>query len=153
MLQQAPASGDWGTPEQKKAYNDFNREFAEGASCRRLFYLRQQFRVPFNETPQESAANSKLRSVGCLSADSQRQDSVQPGAFTMKEYRIYREVIHTPMAISEADAIAKAARIYGVSPAEAKQIVDKVAEILSNNGWNSTPEMEIKHASDFSPSG
>lgn len=69
--------------------------------------------------------------------------------FTVAEYKIYRAVMDAPMSISEAEAVQRAAKSYGVAPTEAKKIVDKVQRALLQNKWFGSAESEIKHASDW----
>ena len=71
------------------------------------------------------------------------------GSFTVKEYKIYRAVIDTPMTIPEAQALQNAAKRYGVTVAEAQKTTKKVQNILSSNKWFASPEAEIRHASDW----
>ena len=69
--------------------------------------------------------------------------------FTVKEYRMCRAIIDTPMSVSEDEAFRRVAKRYGVSVAEARASVDKVQKILFQNGWMSAPASEIRHASDW----
>jgi hypothetical protein len=69
--------------------------------------------------------------------------------FTVKEYKIFRAVIDTPMSISEEQALQNVGRRYGVTSDEAKKIVRKVQSILSQKKWFGSPESEIMHASDW----
>ena len=71
------------------------------------------------------------------------------GSFTVKEYKIYRAVIDTPMTIPEAQALQNAAKRYGVTVAEAQKATKKVQNILFSNKWFASPEAEIRHASDW----
>ncbi len=78
-----------------------------------------------------------------------RASQPKRGNFTVKEYRIYRAVIDTPMSIPESVAYPRAARRFDVSPAQAREITEKVNRILGMNGWLGTPDNEIRHASDW----
>ena len=143
------AQAEW-TADQEAAYRRFHEAFDSGAGCSRLFDLRKQFRVPFQETTQEIEANAKLRSVGCLSADSKRKTQTQgDGGFTVKEYRIYRAVVDAPMSISESQAYTQAANRFKVSVPKVKKAVETVQRILAKNGWFATPDSEMRHASDW----
>ena len=86
------------------------------------------------------------------SATKQQKRVGQPkrGNFTVKEYRIYRAVIDTPMSITESEATSRAARRFDLTPAKAKEITQKVQRILAKNHWFGTPDTEIRHASDWS---
>ncbi len=69
--------------------------------------------------------------------------------FTVKEYNIYREIINTPMSVSEDQALKNVANKYGVTVIEAKNASRKVQEILFRNKWFGSPDSEIRHASDW----
>lgn len=69
--------------------------------------------------------------------------------FTVKEYKIYRAVIDTPMTIPEAQAFQNIAKHYGVTVAEVQKVSKKVQNILFRNKWFASPEVEIRHASDW----
>ena len=69
--------------------------------------------------------------------------------FTVKEYRIYRALINTPMSVSESEAIKLIAKEYGVSQLEVNQTARKVMQILHKNGWAGSPSNEIKYALDW----
>ena len=71
------------------------------------------------------------------------------GSYKVKEYRIYRAVISTPMSVSDAQALENVAKRYGVTVEEAKKTTKKVLYILSRNGWFGSPDSEIRHASDW----
>jgi hypothetical protein len=75
--------------------------------------------------------------------------SASVAGFTIREYSIYRAVIDTPMSVSEEEALRRVAKRHGITVAEAGKVVDKVMEVLSDNGWFGTPESEIRHASDW----
>src|SRR6185295_14973921 len=73
-----------------------------------------------------------------------------PGAtYTVKEYRIYRAVVDTPMSIPEAQALGAVARQFGVTTDVARKVTDKVQEALFRNKWFGGPESEIRRASDW----
>ncbi len=69
--------------------------------------------------------------------------------YTVAEYRIYRAVIDTPMAVTEAEAQQRAAKTYGVTTSEVKKIVDQVQRTLFQNKWFGSAGSEIRHASDW----
>lgn len=69
--------------------------------------------------------------------------------YTVKEYRIYRAVINTPMAIPEEEAIRNVAEQYSMSSDDVEKITQKVNEILGANQWFGAPEVEIRRASDW----
>ena len=138
-----------GAEGQNSSYERFQREFAAGADCPRLFQLRNEAKVRATAM-QTQEMNEKLRSVRCFSATSKRAVSTTgDGAFTVKEYRIYRAIIGTPMSVSETQAVRNVAKKYGVTEAVAKKTADKVMNIIMRNRWNATPEAEIRHASDW----
>ncbi len=141
--------GEW-TADQESAYRQFLKEFDAGAACPRLFELRKKFRVPFQESPQEKEANTKLRSVGCLHMEATRKKQTEKdAAFTVQEYRMYRALIDTPMSISESKAIVQIAGRFRVSTARVEQAAKKVQRILVEKNWFSTPGAELRHASDW----
>jgi len=69
--------------------------------------------------------------------------------FTVKEYKMYREMISIPMSISEEKALENIAKKYDMSTDEVKSSIRKVLEILYTNKWSGSTESEIKHASDY----
>ncbi len=71
------------------------------------------------------------------------------GSFTVKEYKIYRAIIDTPMTIPGAQALQNAAKRYSVTAAEANEAAKKVQNILFSNKWFASPEEEIRKASDW----
>ncbi len=85
---------------------------------------------------------------------SHRDTVTEPSApnenlYTVKEYKIYRAVLDTPMSISEEQALQNVGGRYGVKSDEAKKIVEKVQSILTQKNWFGSPESEIMHASDW----
>lgn len=70
-------------------------------------------------------------------------------SFTMKEYRIYRSIIDTPMSVPDSQVYENVARKFSVSAAEAKIISKKVMMLLSKYNWFGSPESEIAHATDW----
>lgn len=70
-------------------------------------------------------------------------------SFTVKEYTIYRELMDTPMSVSESQAKQNIAKRHEVNVAEVERTVDKVMLILSRNNWFGSPESEIQHAIDW----
>jgi len=134
---------------QSSSYEQFQREFTAGADCPRLFQLRNEAKVRATAM-QAQEMNEKLRSVRCFSATSKRAATTTgDGGFTVKEYRIYRAIIGSPMSVPERQAVRNAAKKYGVTEAAAKKAADKVMDMLMRNRWNATPEAEIRHASDW----
>ena len=134
---------------QNSSDDQFQREFVAGANCPRLFQLRNELKVRATEA-QVREMNDKLRSVQCFSATSKRAATTTvDGNFTVKEYRIYRAIIDTPLSVSESQAVRNAAKKYRVTEAAAKAAPDKVMKILTRHHWNATPEAEIRHASDW----
>jgi len=70
-------------------------------------------------------------------------------SFTVREYKIYREVLDTPMSVPEIQAYQNVAKRNGVTVAEAKKTVKKIQAILFQNNWFGSPESEIQHAIDW----
>ncbi len=69
--------------------------------------------------------------------------------FTVREYRIYRALIDTPMSVSEEVAYRRIARDFNTTPEEAQRITERVQGILFRNRWLGTPAQEIRRASDW----
>lgn len=69
--------------------------------------------------------------------------------YNVREYRIYHVIISTPMSVPEEQALKSTAKRYGVTVSEAREVADKVNDILIRNRWFGTPDSEIRHASDW----
>lgn len=67
----------------------------------------------------------------------------------MRQYRVYRSLIDTPVSVQEAQGLADAARLHGLSVAEVKSTVDLVQRALLENKWFGRPENEIRRATDW----
>ena len=131
-------------------YTKFLRAFQAGADCPTLFDLRIAARQRATPAVEEDM-NTKLRSIQCFSSTSSRAEAgpSNTGAFTVREYRLYRAVLASPNSVSEAQATENAARQYGVTAAAALDASKRVQAALFKNGWFATPEAEIRHASDW----
>ena len=139
---------DRASPFVLKFYTAFN----EGADCPRLFELRNEAKRQGADNAQQKTMNEKLRSVGCIGDTSKRVPIGPPntGNFTVKEYRIYREAMSTPMSVSEADNLGNLAKKYKVSVPDVRKAIDKVQRNLFENNWMiGTPETQIRHALDW----
>ena len=142
------------TPTQNGAYRKFQERLAAGADCPELFQLRNEAR---RAVPSEHAAemNEQLRKVSCFNSTSKRRDPAPapPGVetYTLRDYRIYRKVIDTPMSVSQAEAFKRVAKESGITPAEVEKITKKVQGILAKNGWFGSREAEERRASDWKP--
>lgn len=133
----------------QQAYERFLHDFRDGTDCPRLFQLRNDAK-PHVTVAQEKDMNDKLRSVQCYSDTSKRVTfAANDGSFTVKEYRIYRTIINSPMSVREAQAVRDAAKKYSVTEADVRKTTDKVMKALSDNRWFATPEAEIQHASNW----
>lgn len=82
-------------------------------------------------------------------ASSARIAVPEADVYTVKEYRIYRAVINTPMSVSEARALESVAKHYGATVEEVQKATRKVQEILHRNKWFGSPDSEIRYASDW----
>ena len=71
------------------------------------------------------------------------------GSFTVREYRIYKAVIDTPLSVSEADARQRVAEKNNITADEAARITTMVLKTLVGNGWLGFPAQEIRRASDW----
>lgn len=128
----------------------FMDAFASGADCPALFELRNAARRADAVEWHQTAMNDRLQSVRCSSSTSKRKTSTGgDGTFTVTEYRIYRMVMDTPMAVPEAESFRRAATKFQVTPAEVSAITRKVTEELFKRNSFTTPEAEIRHASDW----
>jgi len=103
------------------------------------------------DSPSLSAVVAYVFEGKAMTASAPNQPPALPkgSAYTVKEYRIYRAVIDTPMSASEAQAYPNAAIQYGVTVTQARKATEKVQESLSRNGWFGSPATEIQHASDW----
>jgi hypothetical protein len=128
----------------------FEREFQAGADCPRLYELRNEAKPGATAALQEEM-NAKLRSVQCFGSTSKRAAAVPPntGTFTVQEYRLYREVMSTPLSIPEAQAIENAGRKHGLTPSVAREATNRVQQELWKKKWFASPDAEIRHASDW----
>jgi hypothetical protein len=143
----------WSAPQDRpQAVLQFYVAFIEGADCPRLFELRNEAKRQGADNAQQKMMNEKLLSVGCIGDTSKRVPIGPPntGNFTVKEYRIYREAMSTPMSVSEAENLGKIAKKYKLSVPDVRKLIDKVQRNLFENKWmNGTPEMQIRHALDW----
>lgn len=132
------------------AVTRFNRAIETGADCPQLYELRNQAQRGASTAVQE-AMNSRLRSLQCFSSTSTRAvpSPAKGGAFTVAEYRIYRDVIDSPQSLSLEQALEAVARKHGVTPTTAGDTAKRVQVDLFENKWFATPEAEIRHASDW----
>lgn len=74
----------------------------------------------------------------------------ETGSYTVREYRMYRALIDTPITVSEEEAIRRIAETNGVAPAEADRIIRSVQNTIMSNEWAGLPAQEIRRASDWS---
>ncbi len=78
------------------------------------------------------------------------EEGASPGwTFTVKEYHVYREVLDTPMSLTEEQANARAARCYGLTIPQVQSTAHQVQEILHENRWFGRPTAEVRRASDW----
>jgi hypothetical protein len=140
----------WASGCSKDAYTEFAQEFQAGADCPRLFELRNDAKRGASSARQEEM-NTKLRSVQCFSSTSKRAAAgpSNTASFTIQQYRIYRDVISSPMSIPETEVYDRVARKHEVPSSVAHDAVDLVLQSLFKNGWFATPDAEIRHASDW----
>ena len=137
---------------QETAYLKFLNAVEDGVGCPRLFALRDEAKRS-TSVAQQADMNGKLRSAGCFSRTSKRRAMTAPPAkretYTIREYRIYREVMDSPMYISESQALQRTARKFKTTPAHAKAVAEKVMRVLSGNDWFGSRASEERHASDW----
>ena len=141
-------------PDTADVFADFMRELEAGASCEELFAIRNSADP---KSPIISRMNTELSSVGCHSSSSIRRPEKQnvdsgvanDNSFTVNEYRIYRDLIGTPLSVPDEVALRNTSQKFGITPQETLATVDKVQNIIARNGWFRKPEAEIRHASDW----
>lgn len=153
----ASCGGEGGAKDRLPSFRD---RLNAGATCEELFGIRNAVDP---KSPLIERMNQDLRAIGCYSISSVRTDektqnneagpeaasAANSTSFTVQEYRIYREVMGTPMDIPESKALESVSGKYGVSVDEARKSVNAVQEALSSNNWFGTPESEIRRASDW----
>ena len=71
------------------------------------------------------------------------------GSYTVREYRMYRALVDTPVTLSEDEAIRGIAASNSVTEAEVKRVINNVQTTLMRNGWFGDPAQEIRRASDW----
>jgi hypothetical protein len=138
-------------PTQTVNRGSFEEKLRAGATCQELFDIRNALDPHSAEIPR---LNEQLRSVGCYSASSSRTDKQKAaqeraGDFTVTEYRLYRRLIDAPMSTSEGDVYRTLAAETGRAEDELRATINRVQEVLAQNGWLSTVQNEIRHASDW----
>ena len=129
----------------------FYLAFNQGVNCKTLYELRNNAKRNGADNEQQQDMNLKLRSVRCIDASAKRKPEVPPntGAYTVNEYRIYREVMSSPRDMPEEQALANAGKKYNMSTSEIRKIAEKVSRNLLENDWMDVLELEIRHASDW----
>jgi hypothetical protein len=132
------------------AYAQFAREFEAGADCSRLFELRNAAKRGASSARQEEM-NTKLRSVQCFSSTAKRVATgpSNTASYTVQQYRIYREVIASPISVPEAEVIDSVARKHAVPSSVVRDAVKHVQAELLRNQWFASPDAEIRHALDW----
>ena len=71
------------------------------------------------------------------------------GSYTVREYRIYRDILETPPTTTDDEAVAMISEKYGMPSDAVTEIMEKVLNIISDNGWFEGADAEIKRASDL----
>ena len=136
------------TPESRVG---FQERLDAGAPCSELFEIRNALD---SKSPLLPGINERLRGIGCFTASSTRVPTGElsrRGDFTVREYRIYRNVIDTPTSVGEKQALEAASRKFGIEVSEVKGIVEKVLKEISKENWFGTADSEVRHASDWKP--
>ena len=137
---------------QEAGYEKFLDALRSGADCPRLHALRKEARA--NSSVSEQAEMTRLvRSAGCITSTSKRRiagsKATTPETYTIREYRIYREVVDAPHYMSDTQAIERSARKFKTTAARVKATAEKVTRILSENDWAGSRAAEERHASDW----
>ena len=138
-------------PVQAGGYQKFTRALETGADCPRLYALRTDARAD-SSVAEQADMTRQLRSVGCFSSTSRRRaerDRPVAVSYTVREYRIYRDLVDAPLYMSETKALQQTARRFKTSPGRAKASAEKVAGILSQNNWFGSRAAEERRASDW----
>lgn len=129
---------------------EFSARLEAGAGCAELFEVRNALRD--SATLEEfEKVNRELRAVGCRSGDDVRYTGpFRDASFTVREFRVYANVMKTPMGTSEKQALARAAEAEHFPPRLGRRIVEKVTAELSRLGrMGFAPEAQIRHAKDW----
>ena len=138
-------------PVQEGGYQRFTRALDAGADCSRLYALRKEAQSG-SSVAEQADMTRQLRSIGCFTSTSRRRaDGDRPvaGSYTVREYRIYRDVVDAQLYMSETEAMRQTARRFNTTPARAKASAEKVARILSQNKWFGSRASEERRASDW----
>jgi hypothetical protein len=130
--------------------DQFIHALDDGADCARVHEPRNSALHGANDDQQQHM-NLKLPSVGCTGDTAERRPDTpsNTGAYTVNEYRIYREVMSAPMDMPESEALAMVGKKYKISPVQVRDIAEKVTRNLLDNDWMDVLELEIRHASDW----
>ena len=138
-------------PQESSAYQRFQAALRDGADCARLFALRREAQRT-TTVSQQTEMSGLLRSVGCITSASKRRTSntaSRPETYTVRDYRIYRDVVDAPAYMSEAQVLQRTARKYKTTRARVKASAEKVLRVLSANDWFGSRASEERRASDW----
>ena len=139
-------------PEEQTAHQRFQDAVNDGADCSRLFALRKEARGSTSMS-QQAEMSRLLRAVGCVTATSKRRPAAPASAtadtYTVREYRIYRDVVDAPQYLREADILQRAARKHKTTRAHVRATAEKVVRILAANDWFGSRASEERRASDW----
>ena len=138
-------------PQDPTARQAFQAALREGADCSRLFALRKEARGS-TSVSQQAEMSRLLRSVGCVTSTSKRRPptvSPKPETYTVRDYRIYRDVVDAPAYMTEGQVLQRTAKKYKTTRARVKASADKVLRILSDNDWFGSRASEERRASDW----
>jgi hypothetical protein len=130
--------------------HQFSHALDDGADRTRLHELRNSALHGASDDQQQHM-NLKLPSVGCTgdTAGPKPEAPSNTGAYTVNEYRIYREVMSAPMDMPESEALAMVGKKYKISPVQVRDIAERVTRTLLDNDWMDVLALEIRHASDW----
>jgi hypothetical protein len=141
--------------QNPSTYGTFTSRLSAGADCPELFKIRNDIKQADPKNKNVDRMNEQLRNIGCYSSTSHRNDrDKQPPprnkeTFTVKEYRIYRAVIDTPLSASDTETFKKVGSKYQVPPSSVEPTARKVQKILADNRWLGTATSEIRRARDW----
>jgi hypothetical protein len=138
--------------QESTAYDTFLAAVGDGADCRKLHALRKRAQ-PSSSVAEQTDMTRLLRSAGCITSTSERalpgSEAGRPQTYTVREYRIYREVVDAPHYMAETQVIQMTARKFKTTASRVKATAEKVTRILSRSDWAGSRAAEERHASDW----
>ena len=138
--------------QESAPYDRFLAALRDEADCPKLHALRKQAQ-PSSSVAEQADMTRQMRSTGCIASTSKRalpgSDATRLETYTVREYRIYREVVDAPHYMTDTQAIERSARKFKTTAARVKATAEKVTRILSQHEWAGSRAAEERHASDW----